>query len=274
MPTIYNVVRGDGVFFEGMTKEQVYELIAEMTGETVQDVDQAFITKLKEINKGNSIRLWVGTNAEYNALETKENDVLYICTDDTFVDDTGQALSEMQGRIDAFESTINHRLNEIEELYNSVTVVSREAVISYNMGGNAQVANPWQGISTDKTIDLYITVSYMWAREYYFGGAPDWKIELGCSVSALGTTSGSSGRYLTVVQVHEAEIIESSIDGWEEASNELIHLPEVGSNTSTLVSVDDYSYSVTDNNSSVEYLPPLHFTIKLKVSYIDQIPPQ
>lgn len=115
MADIYNVIRGDGVFFEGMTKEQIFELIAEMTGETVQDIDQAFITKLKEINKGNSIRLWLGTTAEYNGLSVKEDNVLYICTDDTFVPDTNLTLEQMMNKIDANTSAMNAKLEEQDE---------------------------------------------------------------------------------------------------------------------------------------------------------------
>ena len=128
MADIYNVVRGDGVFFEGMTKEQIYELIAEMTGETVQDIDQAFITKLKEINKGNSIRLWVGTTAEYNALTAKEEDVLYVCTDDTFVQDTGNEINNIKDKIDANTITLQdwmqNQNEKFEELKGSVPNMS------------------------------------------------------------------------------------------------------------------------------------------------------
>lgn len=118
MAVIYNVVRGDGVFFEGLTKEQIYELLAEMTGETTQDVDQAFITKLKEINKGNNIRLWLGTTAEYNAIETKEEDVLYICTDDTFVQDTGEEIEQLWKKINANYNTVQEALTEQNQAFN------------------------------------------------------------------------------------------------------------------------------------------------------------
>lgn len=125
MADIYNVVRGDGVFFEGMTKEQIYELIAEMTGETVQDIDQAFITKLKEINKGNAIRLWIGTSAEYNALTTREDDVLYICTDDTFVSDTNLEIQKLwdkiQNNYDAVTETLEEQNTNIEQFEENVT---------------------------------------------------------------------------------------------------------------------------------------------------------
>lgn len=124
MADIYNVIRGDGVFFEGMTKEQIFELIAEMTGETVQDIDQAFITKLKEINKGNSIRLWLGTTAEYNGLSVKEDNVLYICTDDTFVPDTNLTLQNLVDKVDANNDSVIARLDaqdiKIDEFIESI----------------------------------------------------------------------------------------------------------------------------------------------------------
>lgn len=122
MADIYNVIRGDGVFFEGMTKEQIISAIAEATGKTVEDIDSAFITKLKEINKGNALRLWMGTNAEYNKIEPKEDDVLYYVTDDTFVEDVDNALDGIDGRINAnyqeivnLNESINNQLDLINE---------------------------------------------------------------------------------------------------------------------------------------------------------------
>ena len=134
MADVYNVIRGDGVFFEGMTKEQIISAIAEATGNTVEDIDSAFITKLKEINKGNAIKLWLGTNAEYNAITTKEDDVLYFITDDTFVSDTSESLdnldekinsnynnvtlllSSMNNEIDTFEENINSQIEDIMDM--------------------------------------------------------------------------------------------------------------------------------------------------------------
>lgn len=120
MADTYNVVRGDGVFFEGMTKEQIIAAIAEATGKTVEDIDSAFITKIKEINKGNAIRLWMGTNAEYNALETKEDDVLYYVTDDTFVEDTGTALETINNRITQNNTELTKKIDELIEKVNTM----------------------------------------------------------------------------------------------------------------------------------------------------------
>lgn len=153
MAVIYNVVRGDGVFFEGMTKEQIFELLAEYTGQTVQDIDQAFITKLKEVNKGNSIRLWLGTTAEYNAIQTKEDDVLYICTDDTFVQDTGIELTKLSDRIDSnYQATMENldkKEQDYQELVEQFEAISQNTLHIVDKGShtftadNMYNAEPW-----------------------------------------------------------------------------------------------------------------------------------
>lgn len=116
MADTYNVVRQDGVFFEGMTKEQVYAAIAEATGMTPQDIDSAFISKLKEINKNTTIQVWMGTNAEYNALQMKADGVLYVITDDTFVDDTGDSIEEINTKLEANTETLNEHEERLDEL--------------------------------------------------------------------------------------------------------------------------------------------------------------
>ena len=187
MADTYNVVRGDGVFFEGMTKEQIIAAIAEATGKTVEDIDSAFITKIKEINKGNAIRLWMGTNAEYNALETKEDDVLYYVTDDTFVEDTNTSISDLQKKINAnyntmlenfesFTSVCDGKLNTFDS---RLTVVENElAIVSYydlfwETGyDNGNLIVPeftlTNNISVGSKVKYYVTVDL--ARLGYEGG--------------------------------------------------------------------------------------------------------
>lgn len=200
MADIYNVVRGDGVFFEGMTKEQIYELIAEMTGETVQDIDQAFITKLKEINKGNSIRLWVGTSAKYNALETREDDVLYICTDDTFVGDTNTAIIELQnkiqsnydavenrldtqdGVIDEFKNTVQDQINEIWD-YLNLPVKTYTFEVPYNNGYRNTLTLP-DDIPIGQATTLYITLIAKSEYDAQSGSTDYFQVNLECDVNA------------------------------------------------------------------------------------------
>lgn len=79
--------------YETLTKEQILAAIAEATGATNIDPNAAFITKIKDQNSGLSVTVWVGTQAQYNALEVKEENCLYITTDDTMQADFEKALA-------------------------------------------------------------------------------------------------------------------------------------------------------------------------------------
>lgn len=72
--------------YEGMTKEDIYNLIASATGSVPTGLDDAFITKIKEQNKQTALKFWRGTQAEYNALTTKDTDTYYIITDVSVAD--------------------------------------------------------------------------------------------------------------------------------------------------------------------------------------------
>lgn len=99
---VYNVFNGDDCAFESMTKEQIYELIANSIakGELAGvDAENPFITRIKEQNKGVPLTFWVGTQAEFNAIETKANNCFYIITDSTAQQDIENALEELQTNV-------------------------------------------------------------------------------------------------------------------------------------------------------------------------------
>lgn len=84
--------------FETMTKEQILAAIAQAaeTGLTI-DEDAAFITKVKEMNAGGMVTFWVGTQAQYNALESVDKNCLYIITDkQSNGDDTGAFVEDAE----------------------------------------------------------------------------------------------------------------------------------------------------------------------------------
>lgn len=108
MPEKY-YVRGDSKsIFESMTKEEILEAITQaiQTGQIAQ-LDTGFITILKEINKGKALRFWVGTSAEFNALEQQETNVLYIKTDDTSAQDISTALQAQAAQIQEHAEQLN-----------------------------------------------------------------------------------------------------------------------------------------------------------------------
>lgn len=93
------VICDDDCRHEGMTKEQILAAIQQaVENGYISDPDGAIISRLREINKGGAARVWVGTEAEYNALSPMPtahklavrmgaDGVLYICTDDSTLAD-------------------------------------------------------------------------------------------------------------------------------------------------------------------------------------------
>ena len=93
----YFVICADGCKFEGMTKEQILTAIAEAisTGK-IKDVDTGFVTTIKEMNSRAGLKFWVGTQAEYNALETKPENTFCIITDDTTASDIATIIKNFE----------------------------------------------------------------------------------------------------------------------------------------------------------------------------------
>lgn len=89
------VICSDDCRFEGMTREQILTAIQQAVADGyVSDPDSAVISKIKEINKSGTAQVWVGTEAEFNAISpapdcalgfirTGADGTLYFCTDDT-----------------------------------------------------------------------------------------------------------------------------------------------------------------------------------------------
>lgn len=129
---IYFCICDAGCKFETMTKEQILAAIAEATGNTVTNVDDAFITKIKEQNKGGTVTIWRGTTAEYNALEERdEENCIYIKTDDTTLADIGtmynQAIAEMK---------------RVDEKYSAIEAAALTAGVAVNIAGGIVL---WSG---------------------------------------------------------------------------------------------------------------------------------
>lgn len=96
----YFVLDEKNCLTESMSKEQILAAIVQAVEEgEIRDVDTGFVTKLKESNYNRQIKFWVGTQAEYNAMQNPPDNVLYLITDPNLEDD-------LQNQIDALETTI------------------------------------------------------------------------------------------------------------------------------------------------------------------------
>lgn len=81
---------------EGMTKEQILAAIVQaVEGGTIENVNTGFVTTIKEQNKGVGLSFWIGTTAEFEALEVKAPNVIYIKTDDTSAADINADITEL-----------------------------------------------------------------------------------------------------------------------------------------------------------------------------------
>lgn len=89
-------------------------------------------SKLKEINSNTGIEFWFGTQAEYNALETKADNTIYVLTDDTTLDDLNAAIAELQSATTSNTSAIAASLAEINKIKDGTTIVSKANESAYS----------------------------------------------------------------------------------------------------------------------------------------------
>lgn len=125
MPNETKYVRGESNSnFESMTKEEILAAIVQaIEGGTIGDVDTGFVTTIKEQNNGIGLKFWVGTTAEYEALVTKETNVLYIKTDDTTADDLNAAITALQTSSSSQAEQIGENTSAIAEHENEITAL-------------------------------------------------------------------------------------------------------------------------------------------------------
>lgn len=131
----YYCLCDDNCRFETMTKEQIITAIAQATGSTPIGFDDAFITKIKDINTGTALSLWIGTAAEYNALETKSPTVLYIMSDKSDISDLTDAVTSLSNRIDGAITLINNNTSAINGINSTVAKCEKKTSIFSSSAG-------------------------------------------------------------------------------------------------------------------------------------------
>lgn len=104
MSETVNVRGSSDSLYEGMTKEDIITAIEQATGGEVGDLDTGFITIWKEQNAGVGIKLWVGTTAQYEALDPAPANTIYIKTDDTSISDINSAITAIQTALTAIQT--------------------------------------------------------------------------------------------------------------------------------------------------------------------------
>lgn len=87
---------------EGMTKEQILAAIVQaVETHEISDVDTGFVSKLKEGNKNKQLTFWIGTTAEYNAIQTPVENCFYILTDENDLDELEAEIEQLAESVDS-----------------------------------------------------------------------------------------------------------------------------------------------------------------------------
>jgi hypothetical protein len=118
--------------YETMTAEQILAAIAQ-AAETgmVYDPNAAIVSKVRESNAGGSVTFWVGTMAQYNAIETKDASCMYIITDDTYKEDIEAAVRNAEDNAQA----------AFDEAYNASNTANKAETKANKAQSTAESAN-------------------------------------------------------------------------------------------------------------------------------------
>ena len=117
MARTYYCFCDDDCKFPTMTAEQIIAAIAEATGNTPTNIDDAFISKIKDANASRNLTFWAGTEAEFNALNVSSLDV--ICR----IDENGK-LYLVSGLEDLTYKQILLMMNPVVTIVTNITGVN------------------------------------------------------------------------------------------------------------------------------------------------------
>ena len=112
--------------YEAMTKEQILTAITQAVNDgTISNIDAGFITKIQEMNKNGVLKWWVGSQAEFNALDTKDANTLYLFTDDPLYQDLLDAIDDVDTKIDNETESRENLGAEVNNIKNGTTEVKK-----------------------------------------------------------------------------------------------------------------------------------------------------
>lgn len=224
----YFVLCEDNCRFPAMTKEEVIAAIAEATGATPTHIDDAFITKLKEQNANKAVKIWLGTNFEYNALETIDESCLYIITDESYEEDVQAEIEELNARINEFATDVTTLNSDVTELKDKVNVTLLAQ-------GTTSGTNYSESINLNRNIEDFTQIIVIFTNN----GTDDLQIGLGGVTRMVSSSSGKGCAIFNYVAIENVGIC---VHAYTEDN-----FSENYSNTVSLFSYNDFvkcSYSV------------------------------
>lgn len=121
--------------WQGMTKEQIISAITQAVNEgTISNIDSGFVSKIREMNKSGNVKIWIGTMAEFNAIDTKDQDTLYLFTDDPTIED-------IEDRMDSIEETLLANIEATTGYFHKVKITAGEGIFNIYFDVFCRTAN-------------------------------------------------------------------------------------------------------------------------------------
>ncbi len=155
----YYVHSDDNCRFESMTKEQILAAITQaVEGHSIADVDTGFVQVLKEQNHGAGLKFWIGSTAEYNALQSIDQDCFYILTDDTELEDMESDIESFRADIAEMGETVAQHTVAIQGLTNTVVAHSE---YFYDIFDRKELVFFDQDISYDAAMSNPVLLNYI-----------------------------------------------------------------------------------------------------------------
>lgn len=106
---------------------------AEQAADEVDDlVDNAYIPAIKEQKAGAKLTFWVGTKEEYDNLVTKDNNCLYLFTDDPTLNEIAQNISILTTELENLSAKVNAPKSTV--LFEGVANFGAQYVLSDDIG--------------------------------------------------------------------------------------------------------------------------------------------
>lgn len=122
----YYVLCADNCKFESMTKQQILSAIYQGVTYGTIDVGEGLVSQIREINHNANISFWIGTQAEYNAISQREENVIYIISDDTSKEELIADVEALAQTVDGIQTAVTTAASDIAAVDEAIDDLAAE----------------------------------------------------------------------------------------------------------------------------------------------------
>lgn len=149
-----------------LTEKEALAVLKEALGSgEVQSIETGTVSSITETRSGVTLKFWVGTQAQYDALTTPEQNVFYIISDDSeyanlsaSIAQNTQDISDLEVRVDVMSATVKNNKINVENLIDSIKNIYTEFGEAYDKAFDVDKRLSMVGtVLVDGTTGIYST---------------------------------------------------------------------------------------------------------------------